>query len=893
MILLLGMVPARLASGLDDSGNNNGFELDGTITALPTAPDFIGDWTVAGKTIHVTATTKIEQDNGKVAVGAVVEVKGAPQTDGSINASKIEVKLSSGGGSETRLTGSVESIPSTPNRLGDWKIAGKTVHVTATTRLKQENTPIAVGVNVQVEGLLQSDGSINALSIEPKSGSGSNDSRFIGKIEELPSTTGRIGDWKVSGRVVHVAQATKIIQDDGTVAIGVTVKVEGLTLADGSLNATQIEVKSPAGENEDNHIEFRGTVETLPGTTGQIGDWKVSGLTVHVTATTKIKQEFGPVAVKSIVEVEGNRQTDKSVNASEIEVENAVTAPVSNNPGYCRFYGKINSLPSTPGFIGEWNVGGHKLNVVAATTIIQDKGLVAVGALVEVLAVLKSGVLEAVRIEVKQANGNSAGFLKFFGTITALPAAQNFVGDWTVAGKTVHVTATTRINQEKGKVAVNAVVSVVGNQRADGSVDATEIEVKNENNAPTGTTGFISFFGTISSAPTTAGFIGDWVVGTKTIHVTATTKIEQERATVAPGALVEIKGNLRSDGSIDATKIEVKAASSTGGAVATFIEIVGTIKALPATVNLVGDWTVDTRTVRVTATTFIKRESSAVAVGGLVEVKGQLQADGSIDATVIEVKRTAYYASFAPVASVSAGNYQGDNSPESIIASFGSNLAQSTQAATKLPLPTSLGGVSVLVDGKPAGLFFVSPTQINYLVPTGVAVGSAQVAIVNNNKVVAQGSLALPGVSPSLFTADSSGQGVPAGQVLRVTANQELSYEALGRYDSAQQKYVPAPVIRKTGDQLFLVLFGTGFRNAPDTDGNTGNGAAESVQATIGGVNAPVLYVGAAPGFAGLDQINIQLPADAVAGSNVTVTIKVSDGQGNLLRANTVTIAIQ
>lgn len=281
LILLLGMVPSRLALGLTDSGKNDGFELNGAITVLPSAAAFIGDWTVAGKIVHVTATTKIDQENGSVAVGAFVEVKGAVQNDGSVNATTIEVKLGTGGGSETKLTGSVESIPSTPNRVGDWKIAGKTVHVSATTLLHQESTPIAVGVIVQVEGLLQGDGSINALEIEAKSGSGSNDSKFTGKVEELPSTTGRIGDWKVSGRVVHVAPSTSILQQEGTVAVGVTVKVEGTTQADGSLNATKIEVKSQAVGSEDNHARFRGTVETLPGTTGQIGDWKVSGVTVH------------------------------------------------------------------------------------------------------------------------------------------------------------------------------------------------------------------------------------------------------------------------------------------------------------------------------------------------------------------------------------------------------------------------------------------------------------------------------------------------------------------------------------------------------------------------------------------------------------------------------------
>src|SRR5581483_4414456 len=492
LLLLVGMFPASPALAVEDSGGNEGFELNGTIIALPSAAGFIGDWTVAGKTIHVTATTRIEQENGAPAVGALVEVKGALQADGSVNATKIEVRLASAGGAEIKISGNIEQLPSTPGRVGDWKVAGKTVHVSATTRIEQEDVQPAVGVFVSVEGMQQSDGSINALEIETKSGL-SSETRLIGKVEELPSTTGRIGDWKVSGRTVHVSAGTKINQQDEAVAIGVTVKVEGIPQADGSINATEIETKSEADDNEDNHVSFRGTVEALPGTAGQIGDWKVSGRTVHVTAGTRVKLEFGPVAVGSVVEVEGSRQTDGSINASKIETEDPVSAGVGNNPGFSKFFGKINSLPSTQGFIGEWNVGGQKLNVTASTRIEQEHGQVVVGALVEVVAVMKVSGLEAVRVEVKQSSGNSAGFLKFFGTVSALPAAQSLVGDWTVGGKTIHVTASTRIEQEKGKVAVGAFVEVVGNQRADGSIDATEIEVKTENGLPQGSTGFVSF----------------------------------------------------------------------------------------------------------------------------------------------------------------------------------------------------------------------------------------------------------------------------------------------------------------------------------------------------------------------------------------------------------------
>lgn len=553
-------------------------------------------------------------------------------------------------------------------------------------------------------------------------------------MEELPRATNRVGDWKVSGRVVHVSAATLLKQNDGAVALGVTVKVEGIAQADGSLNATEIETKF-AEDSERREISLRGTVEALPAAATQLGDWRVSGRTIHVTNKTRLIREYGLAVVGSTVEVEGYLQTDNSIDTKKVEVESQPSAPVRNTPGYCRFFGIIKTLPVTTGWIGEWNVGGHKLNVVAATTIVQERGPIAVGALVE----------------------------------------------------------------------------VKGQQKADGSIDATKIEVK----------------GTI-----------------------------------------------------------------TGGAGVTFIEIVGTITALPTTSNLIGDWKVDGRTVRVTASTFIKREHGAAAVGVLVEAKGQLQADGSIDATVIEVKRSSNFTSLNRLTSVNAGGYQAESSAEAIIASFGSNLAAATVSATSLPLPTNLGGVSVLVDGKPAPLFFVSATQVNYLVPASTSLGTAKVEVVRGAQVLAQGAISLPGVSPSFFTANSDSKGVPAGYITRVKADNSLSNEAINRYDAAQRKFVATPIVKKSGETLFLILYGTGFRTAPDSDGKAANGVAENVEVTIGGVKAEVAYAGLS-GYVGVEQLNIKLPSDVVAGASITVLVKVNDGQGKVLRANETTIAIQ
>src|SRR6185369_2545116 len=66
------------------------------------------------------------------------------------------------------------------------------------------------------------------------------ETKFTGVVESLTATAGFIGDWKVGGKTVHVTSATEIEQEDGKVAVGATVKVEGATRSDGSIDARQI-----------------------------------------------------------------------------------------------------------------------------------------------------------------------------------------------------------------------------------------------------------------------------------------------------------------------------------------------------------------------------------------------------------------------------------------------------------------------------------------------------------------------------------------------------------------------------------------------------------------------------------------------------------------------------
>ncbi len=225
------------------------------------------------------------------------------------------------------------------------------------------------------------------------------------------------------------------------------------------------------------------------------------------------------------------------------------------------------------------------------------------------------------------------------------------------------------------------------------------------------------------------------------------------------------------------------------------------------------------------------------------------------------------------VATVSAADYARDKvASEGIVAAFGVNLATSLQVASTVPLPTSLGGTTVKVRDSQgterlSPLFFVVASQVNYQIPEGTAAGPAVVTITSGDGTISIGTETIVGVGPALFTADSSGNGFPAADLLRVR-NGQLIYERVVTRDAANQ-LVAVPIdFMQPSDQLFLILYGTGFRK---------RSALSAVTGTIGGTNVPVQYAGAQGGFVGLDQVNLELPRSLIGKGTVNVQL-TADG---------------
>jgi uncharacterized protein (TIGR03437 family) len=230
----------------------------------------------------------------------------------------------------------------------------------------------------------------------------------------------------------------------------------------------------------------------------------------------------------------------------------------------------------------------------------------------------------------------------------------------------------------------------------------------------------------------------------------------------------------------------------------------------------------------------------------------------------------------SPSGLVNGANYSPQVSAGSYAALFGTSLASSSVSARSLPLPTSLGSVSVLMNGYAAPLFFVSPTQINLQVPWELA-GSTdvQVIVTTNGVSAAPISVALTPLAPGLMSTNSQGSG--QGLILVAGTNQIAS--------------TTRPVNRTEAISIYCIGLGL-VSNVPASGAAASlTGLASTVNTpsvTIGGIPGKVLFSGLAPALVGVYQVNVQLPLNGPAGPAVPVTLSI----GNV-ESNTVTIAVQ
>ena len=217
--------------------------------------------------------------------------------------------------------------------------------------------------------------------------------------------------------------------------------------------------------------------------------------------------------------------------------------------------------------------------------------------------------------------------------------------------------------------------------------------------------------------------------------------------------------------------------------------------------------------------------------------------------------------------------------PWEIVTIYGTNLASQTVTAPGSPV-IQLGSVQVTASGTPLPLFFVSPTQINAVVPSTLTVGQTVQLVVTANGVP---SVPLPmtvvSERPGIFTQSATGSG-PGAILDYGTANKPASY------------VVDANHPAHAGDIISIYCTGLGAVDPP-VDASQPAPSSPLSQVTgqssviIGNSSAEVLFVGLAPGFSGLYQVNTIVPMNVPTG-NVQVQVSV-----NNIPSNAVTLFVQ
>lgn len=228
--------------------------------------------------------------------------------------------------------------------------------------------------------------------------------------------------------------------------------------------------------------------------------------------------------------------------------------------------------------------------------------------------------------------------------------------------------------------------------------------------------------------------------------------------------------------------------------------------------------------------------------------------------------------------SVSAASFR-DNAlaPASIASAFGNGLASTSAGATELN-QTSIAGTSVTIIDRTGQafacpLFYVSPGQVNYLIPAGLADGSALVHIRSGDTGIVS-PVQVKRVAPGLFLAGSTR--LLAGEITRVSGGTQTRQDLVTLSGST---LVPVPIdLGPPTDTVVLTIFGTGLRNRT---------ALNQVSVRIADQTLAAAFAGAQGSFQGLDQVNVTLPRALAGAGQVEVSLLIDGVASN---AGTITI---
>jgi uncharacterized protein (TIGR03437 family) len=207
-------------------------------------------------------------------------------------------------------------------------------------------------------------------------------------------------------------------------------------------------------------------------------------------------------------------------------------------------------------------------------------------------------------------------------------------------------------------------------------------------------------------------------------------------------------------------------------------------------------------------------------------------------------------------------------------------LAPDAFGSAYVAQPVPVGATLILADStgfaRPAQVYATSGNLMNFIVPDGTAPGVGTLSV---GGAPGTGTVSIASIAPALFTANQTGQGPAAAEVIYGHADGSGSL-AFTFTCNASGSCTNLPISFAEGPEgVTLVLYGTGIR---------GRSSLANVQVNIANLNLPVLYAGAQPTIPGLDQVNVSLPSSLQGLGQLVLTVTV-DGQAT----NMVQVAFQ
>jgi uncharacterized protein (TIGR03437 family) len=210
---------------------------------------------------------------------------------------------------------------------------------------------------------------------------------------------------------------------------------------------------------------------------------------------------------------------------------------------------------------------------------------------------------------------------------------------------------------------------------------------------------------------------------------------------------------------------------------------------------------------------------------------------------------------------VNAASFQPPLARCALASLFGTNLADTQAWAASVPLPTTLGGAQVLVNGAAAPLIYASSSQINFQVPCEAPLnGAVGIYVTNSGGMSSAQAATIAPYAPGVFTYART-----------ATATDPVIVHVDNSLVTPDKPANP-------GEILIVYATGVGNLNHLPVTGAASpvsplSQAVDLPTVTVGGAAASVSFAGLTPYFVGLVQINIQLPSTYPAGSSLPLVV--------------------